>query len=136
VKPKLKSTYNLAFIHKIRLSPFKVQCINGLFYFYWLKWTFQKFKINSTHNLLSFKELCRYEFFIALEDTLEQEPHFFRRLIIGNKLVVLKGSYSCMITQFIAHNTIHISIYMYSIIHHMFNSAHTHNLNHHFISSI
>ena len=52
------------------------------------------------------------------------------------KLVAFKGSYSCVITQFIAHNTIHISIYMYSIIHHMFNSPHTQNLNHHFISTI
>ena len=76
-----------------------------------------------------FKSLCLW---LNSSDSHNGSHHNTHRA----KLVALKGSYSCVIAQFIAHNTIHILISMYSIIHHMFKSPHTQNLNHHFISSI
>jgi len=79
-------------------------------------------------------ELCNtHNYSIILKIILTRRVPTVDLIII---FVILKGSYNCVIAQFIAHNTIHISIYMYSVIHHMFNSPHTHNLNHHFISSI
>ena len=66
------------------------------------------YELRNTHNSLIILKIilshraCDYTRRVPTVDPIT--------ILIAQKLVTLKGSYSCVIAQFIAHNTIHISI--------------------------